>query len=220
MGRRVFSLRCLTLLFVSTCIIGELTAKIRVVERSQADSMRTVQVVYHDRVCPLNTPAIHFVQQLTGKSSWKGLSPEQIMLSWALYPEDWKEVAMIRITDPQVSQTLGIQGDDVRFVDFFDEQGNYRLPPDKFPDMDERLTLIALLTRGELYHPLPSGTQPLSWFRIQTELLYNAIPWHNIPLWICLLLTVLLFLPQCKRHTTPIIVADVGMLILHLINHL
>ncbi|MBR1667999.1 MAG: hypothetical protein IJ693_06945 [Bacteroidaceae bacterium] len=217
MGQNTFRSRCLILAFASICISCNLTASIRVVERSQADSMRTVQVVYHNRVCPINTPATQFTQQLTGKNSWKGLSPEQVMLSWALYPEDWKDVAMIRITDPNVCQQLGIHSSYARFADFFDEEGNYRLPPDKYPDIDERLTLVALLTKGELYHPLSQGDQPLSDFRIQTELLVNAVPWYMVPPILCFILTCLLFVPRMKKYTVLLIIADISILVMHLL---
>ena len=196
-----------------------LRGSIRVVERAQADSMRTVQVVYHHRVCPLNTPATQFVKQLTGSRKWKGLTPEQVMLSWALYPEDWKDAQMIRISDPAAAKMLGIEGEAARFSDFFDQQGNYRLPEGKFPHIDQRLTLVALLTRGELYRPLTPNDEPLPTLRLQAELLLNATPWDLLPLCLCMVLTLMLFLPRCKRWATPIIAADVLMLVLHLICH-
>ena len=174
-----------------------LRGSIRVVERAQADSMRTLQVVYHNRVCPLNTPATQFVKQLTGNRKWKGLTAEQVMLSWALYPEDWKDAQMIRISDPTVTKMLGIEGEEARFSDF----------------------LVALLTKGELYRPLSPNDEQLSDLRLYIELFLNTIPWDILPLCLCMVLTLMLFLPRCKRWATPIIAADILMLVLHLTCH-
>ena len=44
----------------------------------QADSLASKQVIYHDRVVPFNTLARDFVLKLTGKSSYGGMTPEQV----------------------------------------------------------------------------------------------------------------------------------------------
>ncbi len=165
----------------------------RVVERVQADSMRSAQVVYNNRICPLNTAARDFTLKITGRTSWHGLSPEQVILSWALYPEDWKDVAMIRVKKAAARQTLGIKGNYARFADFFDSQGNYRLKADQFPDLDERLTLIVLATRGEFFTPLPQGMTPIPSQRIEAELLYNSLPLDTLLFASCFTLAFLLF---------------------------
>lgn len=220
MRRKRFRMRWKGLLWLTVVVWATpLRGSIRVVERAQADSMRTLQVVYHNRVCPLNTPATQFVKQLTGNRKWKGLTAEQVMLSWALYPEDWKDAQMIRISDPAVTKMLGIEGEEARFSDFFDQQGNYRLPEGKFPDIDQRLTLVALLTKGELYRPLSPNDEQLSDLRLYIELFLNTIPWDILPLCLCMVLTLMLFLPRCKRWATPIIAADILMLVLHLTCH-
>jgi len=170
-----------------------MAANCRVVEKVQADSMSSQQVIYNGRICPLNTPARDFLLKLTGKSSYKGLTAEQVALSWTLYPEDWKDVKMIHLKKAEVSQRLGIHGDDASFADFFDKQGNYRLPLGLYPDIDERLTLIVLLTRGKLFEPLPQEVPSLSNSRIKAELIYNAVPWDTILFIASFIMAFLLF---------------------------
>ena len=165
----------------------------RVVERAQADSMSRAQVVYNNRICPLNTPAREFTLKITGRTSWQALSPEQVILSWALYPEEWKDIAMIRVKKAEARRAIGIEGKYAKFSDFFDREGNYKLKEGQFADLDERLTLIALATRGELFAPLPQGMTPLTQRRVDAELLYNAVPWDTILFPSCFTLAFLLF---------------------------
>ena len=165
----------------------------RVVERAQADSMRAAQVSYNGRICPLNTAARQFCLKITGRSSFRDFTPEQVLLSWELYPEEWKDVPMIKVKSAEVRRLIGIEDKYARFSDFFDKQGNYRLPPDKHPEIDERLSLIVLATRGEFYSPLPPDQKVLSARRVKAELLYNAVPW-DIVLSVCCFTLALLTL--------------------------
>ena len=170
--------------------LGADAATTRVVCLAQADSMRGQQVVYNGRVCPLNTVARDFTLKLTGGASWNGMTAEQVLLSWVLYPEEWKEVRMVRVKKSEVQKRLGLKENRARFADFFDAQGNYRLKPGEFPDMDERLMLVALLTRGELFQPLPEHMQPLPESRIWAELMYNAMPWDGCLIALCFALAL------------------------------
>ena len=189
------------LLIVTTTLTA---AEVRVTERAQADSLRTLQVIYNNRICPLNTPARDFVLKLTGKTSFQGLTAEQVFLSWAQYPEDWKDVEMIKVKKAEAKQLLGIKTKYAKFADFFDSQGNYRLTPGQFPDIEDRLTLVVLLTQGRLFDPLPRGVQPLPKQKVEAEILYNAVPWDTILFASCFTLAFLLFfLRLSKRATAP-----------------
>ena len=55
--------------------------------RKQADSLARKQVIYNDRVVPFNTLARDFVLKLTGKPSYGGMTPEQVIGGWLLRPE-------------------------------------------------------------------------------------------------------------------------------------
>lgn len=63
--------------------------------RAKADSLATKQVVYNDRVAPFNTLARDFVLKLYGKTSYEGLSPEQVVSGWLLRPDAWQNEPMI-----------------------------------------------------------------------------------------------------------------------------
>ena len=192
------SLHTILLLWLLT--ISVTASGARVVERAQADSMRSAQVSYNGRICPLNTAARQFCLKITGKSSWQGLTPEQVILSWALYPEEWKDVAMIKIKKAEVRRLIGVDDKYARFADFFDSKGNYKLTPDKFPDIDERLSIIVLATRGAFFSPLPEGVTPISDSKIKAELFYNSVGWDTILFIACFTLALLTFFLQGRSR--------------------
>ena len=64
-------------------------------------------MVYADRVAPLNTLARDFVQKLYGRPAYKGLSAEQVLGGWLLYPEAWSREPMIEVKDARLRRLLG-----------------------------------------------------------------------------------------------------------------
>ena len=149
----VLKYRKLFLLSLLMLIANIATSATRTVELAQADSMRSAQVIYNGRICPLNTAARQFCLKITGSSSFGNLTPEQVLLSWALYPEEWKDVAMIKVKKDEVRRLIGIEGKYARFADFFDSKGNYKLAPEQFPEIDERLSLIGAVIRSLFSEP-------------------------------------------------------------------
>lgn len=166
----------------------------RTVKRAQADEMARRQVVYNDRVVPFNTLAIDFVQKITGKSSFKGLSAEQIVVSTMLYPEDWSNVKMIYVKDAALRKELGAKDKYLCMQDLFDGK-EYKLNAlyakitDKhsksfkqLQELDEKVALILMLNNGTLVKPLPKdgSVAPLSDSKIDAELFYNRVPFTKI----------------------------------------
>ena len=172
--------------------------KLPVLKQRQADSLAAVQVIYHDRVTPFNTLARDFVLKLTGRSTYKGLTPEQVVGGWLLHPEVWKDEPMIRIKSAALRRRLGLEGDFARLSDLFDGQ-TYRLqaywdasagqagdklsPLEKaIVETDEKVGLILMLQNGTLIRPLPAdgSVAPLSDVKVRAELLYNRIPFSQV----------------------------------------
>ena len=172
--------------------------KLPVLKQRQADSLAAVQVIYHDRVTPLNTLARDFVLKLTGRPTYKGLTPEQVLGGWLLHPEVWKDEPMIRIRSTALRRRLGLEGDFARLSDLFDGQ-TYRLqaywdasagkagdklsPLEKaIVETDEKVGLILMLQNGTLIRPLPTdgSVAPLSDVKVRAELLYNRIPFSQV----------------------------------------
>ena len=153
-----------------------------------------LSVVYNDRVVPFNTLALDFVQKITGKSSFKGLSAEQIVVSTMLYPEDWSKVKMIYVKDAALRKELGAEDKYLCMQDLFVGR-EYKLNAlygkitDKhsksfkqLQELDEKVALILMLNNGTLVKPLPKdgSVTPLSDSKIDAELFYNRVPFTKI----------------------------------------
>ena len=162
------------------------------VRRAQADSLAVRQVVYNDRVAPFNTLCRDFVQKVYGRPSFHGLSPEQVVTSWMLYPEEWGRTPVIRIKNRELRDRLGTNREHAALSELFDGK-DYKLQPlwqqemgrrsklgRAIQETDEKVGLVLMLTQGTLVRPLPPGTPRLSERKIQAELLYNRIPFNKV----------------------------------------
>ena len=185
----------------------------------QADSLAFKQVIYHDRVVPFNTLARDFVLKLTGKSSYGGMTPEQVVGGWLLRPEVWQNEPMIYIKSAELRHLLRLSSSYARLTDLFDGQ-NYRLqefwkggqkPHMKMTSLekaimetDEKVGLILMLRSGTLIHPLPEdgSIKPLSDVKVQAEILYNRIPFSKLLFMFNLTVGMLAFfyLLYCSMH--------------------
>lgn len=177
-------------------------------KRSQADSLARVQVIYHDRVVPFNTLARDFVQKLTGRTTYGGLTPEQVIGGWLLRPDAWREEPMIEVKSAELRSRLGLSSSHVRLSELFDgteyrlqklwqnEQGTNSPLAKAIREVDEKVGLVLMLQNGTLIRPLPEdGSVPsLSSWKLEAELLYNRIPFSKLLFRTNLTLGVLAFL--------------------------
>ncbi|MCR5312425.1 MAG: cytochrome c biogenesis protein CcsA [Bacteroidaceae bacterium] len=174
------------------------------IKLEQAEEMKSLQVVFNNRICPFNTVARDFTQKITGKHKFKGLTAEQILISWSLHPEDWKDIKMIKVKKKAALEELGVTTDRAAFADFFDSSMQYRLTPGKYPDIEEKLSIIIMATRGELYEPLPKQMTPKPENKIKAEILYNSISWNLILFICCFCLAILTFVDKKWKYGNTI----------------
>ena len=184
---------CLLLLAGSMQVQGRTLPALSI---RQADSLACEQVIYHDRVVPFNTLARDFVVKLTGRRSYAGLTPEQIIGGWLLRPEVWQYEPMIYIKNRELCRLLNLKTPYASVADLFDGQ-RYRLqdfwqggretgrkmsPLEKaIVETDEKVGLILMLQKGTLIRPLPKdgSVKPLPLSKIRAELIYNRIPFSK-----------------------------------------
>lgn len=193
------------------CLAGTAQAQrkqLPALKRIQADSLAREQVIYHDRVVPFNTLARDFIQKLTGEAFYKGLTPEQIIGGWLLYPEVWRNEPLIYIKNAELRHLLNLPASHARLTDLFDgsvyrlqkhwqrEQGKQSKLAKAIQETDEKVGLILMLEKGTLIHPLPTdgSVQPLSERQVKAELLYNHIPFSKILFMVNLALGISAFL--------------------------
>ncbi len=186
-GSRVLAIGCLVLVAATSF------AKTPVVAREDAEKAERKLIVYNGRVCPLNTLAHDFCLKITGKTSYKGLSAEQFLLSLPLAPEEWSEKQLLKIKNKTLKERLGINSDLARIKDFYESDGRYKLDillneqmnkaedeQDKklvrsIYDVDEQISLVNAAVTGKLIEPY-KGNNPPSETRISAEILYNQLP--------------------------------------------
>ena len=80
----VASEHCSSALFTSAAELPAVPADI-------AHRMGTIQVLYNNRICPLNTVATDFTMKLTGSASWQGYSADEVFFSWMIYYMPWEK---------------------------------------------------------------------------------------------------------------------------------
>ena len=78
------------------------------VPRETADRFGKLLMEYNDRICPVETYALDFVQKIHGSRSYKNYTAEQVLLGWTFYPEDWSGEPFIRIKSSEMRQQLGL----------------------------------------------------------------------------------------------------------------
>ena len=186
-GSRALAIGCLVLMTASTF------AKTPVMAREDAEKAERKLIVYNGRVCPLNTLAHDFCLKITGKTSYKGLSAEQLLLSLPMAPEEWSEKPLLKIKNKALKERLGIKTDLARIKDFYENDGRYKLDillneqmnkaeddQDKklvrsIYDVDEQISLVNAAVTGKLIESY-KGNNPPSETHISAEILYNQLP--------------------------------------------
>ena len=211
------------LIALATTAFAQGTKKLPIIPLEEAEDKVEMQVIYNDRVMPLNTLARDFVRKLYGKDSFSGLTPEQILLSWQRYSEEWAYVPAIKIKSDELRARLGVKGKYARMIDLFeyDKQTTYKLtwimrelssstnnkpsPLQKaIMETDEKVALVLMLQNGTLIRPLPTdgSVEPLSKEKLQAELLYNRIPFTKILFMFNLTMGILLLVTSYKLRAT------------------
>ena len=217
-------LRCLTLCILIGITTALSARSIQTINEDKAKEVAREQVVWNGRLCPFSTFALGFLQSVYGKSSYKGLSPEQVVYGWLLRPEVWKDEPMIHIPEADLQRQLHIEGEYAKFSELFDDTLGYKLNtlgsdlPERMRQMaressaaislDEKVGDIILLTRGQLFKPRPADMKPLPSWRVEAEIL-----WSNTPSWAILVIVavaslLVFFLRKAMRR--PLKVAKIA----------
>ena len=70
-------------------------APLPVIDKDIAHRMGTIQVLYNNRICPLNTVATDFTMKMTGSASWKDYSADEVFFSWMIYYMPWEKELLL-----------------------------------------------------------------------------------------------------------------------------
>ena len=173
---RIASRPALTMLVLCLCC-GQAKAN-EAVDKEIADEMGQVAVLYNGRICPLNTAATDFVTKLCGKSTWQGMSANEIFLNWTIFYTEWEKRTIIKVKDREVQKILGINGKWACVRDLYTSQNDYKLK-DKISDVslsestrkairetDEKIQVVTMFYNSELLRIFPLSN-------------HGVIEWHK-----------------------------------------
>lgn len=156
------------------------------VPRALADSLRKEQVIYGGRIVTFNTLAKDVMTKLYGDTEYRGLSAEQVLLSFRIFPQEWKDQPLVKIKDKNLRQALDLDGEYASLSDFFDEDGGYRISElqsalgeghrRSVEEIDEKVGILLTLLSGNLIVKTSDKDISLAPWRIELELLYNSFP--------------------------------------------
>ena len=90
--------KAMTAVLLLVSINANAEDKLPVVDKDIAHRMGTINVLYNNRVCPLNTVATDFVMKMTGSASWKGYSADEVFFSWMIYYMPWEKELLLNNT--------------------------------------------------------------------------------------------------------------------------
>lgn len=159
----------------------------KVLPREVAEHFGDLYILYNNRICPLQTFARDFTIKLYGNSSYKGLTPEEVLTGWLFYYDSWKNEPIIRIKSNEARKLLEIEGNYARLKDYISTINEYKLEKmmnhirsgeqvtDKrgIEEADEKFNIINLVCTGAMMKIFPCRNiagKTLEWYSQSDQL--------------------------------------------------
>lgn len=182
------------------------SASPKVLPKNIAAEFGRLYVLYHGRICPLQTLASDFSAKLYGTSGVKGLTDEQVLTGWMFYGASWRNIPMhnrkkaVDAMDKEATVKALYSGDLLKIYPLRDSTGRlgWYSQSDRLPDgiADEEwlfvrksMDYIFELVVNREYSKLEESIGKLRRFqeskmgeslppayRIKAERAYNALP--------------------------------------------
>ncbi len=143
-------------------------AQPRTISKEQGDKLGRLQVEFKNRIMPLNTLALDFTRKISGGSTYSGLSAEQFMMGWLLFPSEWGEEPLFEVPESEIQKFLQLNKVS-SYNQFFTSKGIYKMKhymqnvdPDTEPalhkellKLNEKIQLVAMLRSGAMMSVFP-----------------------------------------------------------------
>ncbi len=143
-----------------------------VLPKKQAQEIGRLLMNYEGRIAPIETFADDFVKKLTdGKTTYKGLTSEQILTGWIFFPSRWEDEDIISLKSKKLQEFLELE----RYTSYTKIAAaiSYRSPEEiqavagkkETEKLSEKLYLVYSLEQGELMKMFPySNKGQVKWF--------------------------------------------------------
>jgi cytochrome c-type biogenesis protein CcsB len=133
------------------------------------------------RIEPISTLTSEIVRKISGKSTLYGLSPDEVVLSMMTYPEIWRTLPIIKISEEPLALLLGANGKYITIEQIFNAQGNYAISDNvqaayakapafrnrlekEYINVDERINICFMIFQGSMFNLYPRDTKEASWY--------------------------------------------------------
>ena len=140
-----------------------------VLPKETAEKFGELNILYNDRICPVQTFALDFCKKIYGARSYQGLTAEQVLSGWVFYGNVWANEPFIKIKSGEMKSAMNLP-DYASLNSFFNrEMGGYTIgqyvqeyyngQQDKFhqqaADIDGKIQIIMELRQGISLKVLP-----------------------------------------------------------------
>ncbi|MDD4108662.1 MAG: cytochrome c biogenesis protein ResB, partial [Prolixibacteraceae bacterium] len=133
------------------------------------------------RIEPVSTLNGEIVRKISRKSSLFGRSPDEVVLSMMAFPDIWRSMPVIRVSNKALASRLQIQGKYISIDQLIDNQGNYKIAEDvknaynknpvfrnrldkEYIYLDEKISICFMVFRGSVFHIFPSERKENKWY--------------------------------------------------------
>lgn len=154
---------------MAVCAMSQAARAANTLPRETADRLGRLNILYNDRVCPLQTFAVDFTKKLCGSARYGDYTPEQVLAGFIFYGDEWSAEPIIRVKNGPLRDALQLPGRCSVNTFFNQVMGGYILGPylneyyhghnGKFhkqvADIDDRLMMVMELRRGTLLRVFP-----------------------------------------------------------------
>jgi cytochrome c-type biogenesis protein CcsB len=158
------------------------TAEIPKIDQALLDDFSKLWIQGLDgRIEPVSTLASEVLRKVSRQSDFDGRSPEEVMLGLYFYPELWRNVPLVKVSNEQLQQLLGVTGSRIPLTSFFDDKGSYKLMEQvkaafaKMPafrnvfekeliNLDERVNICFMVIDGDMFSVFPGATKATKWY--------------------------------------------------------
>lgn len=135
LGRRLKKLReeskhlafVFALLFVTAAAQGQTATPNVTIPQEHAAQFAALPVQSGGRIMPLHTFSSEIVRKIYKEQKMAQFTPEQFLLSFFAKPQLWINEPFIVVDNSEISSRYGLPKDYAAYVNFFDENGNYKL---------------------------------------------------------------------------------------------
>ena len=192
--------------------VGQIEAAPRTVPVETAEKLGQLNILYNDRICPLQTYAVDFTKKLFGKPRYEGLTAEQVLAGYLFFGDEWENVPLKKTTDDRMWAIYDLQhgyslkvfpytyhGNSTRWYAPVEPVDTVMVPAENRVLMSSYFNLLygavdagdytlanEYLDKLQVYQRENGGESIPSEFRLKAERIYNTVPFATILFMVCL----------------------------------